>query len=263
MAQREAGNQIGVEKNSRGDVSLSIFILTFFSNRKKFCYWTWRIGAVLLLLFVLYQIKVFAQVWWWTEHNPSSSAFMDQRRSILQDKNPEAKLSHKWVEYERISNHLKRAIIAAEDSHFVDHEGFDWEGIQSAFDKNFKRGKIVAGGSTISQQLAKNLFLSNAKTPWRKGEEALITMMLERMMDKERIFEIYLNVIEWGDGVFGAEAAAKHYYGVSAANLSAAQAANLAAMIPNPRYYDRNRNARGLSRKTNIILRRMGEAELP
>lgn len=188
---------------------------------------------------------------------------MDQRRSIIQGKNPDANLRHKWVEYERISNHLKRAIIAAEDAHFVDHEGFDWEGIQNAFDKNLKRGKIVAGGSTISQQLAKNLFLSNAKTPWRKGEEALITMMLERMMDKERIFEIYLNVIEWGDGVFGAEAAAKHYYGVSAANLNSAQAAKLAAMIPNPRYYDKNRNARGLARKTNIILRRMGEAELP
>lgn len=188
---------------------------------------------------------------------------MDQRRMILQGKTPDAELSHEWVEYESISNHLKRAIIAAEDARFVDHEGFDWEGIQNAFDKNLKRGKIVAGGSTISQQLAKNLFLSNAKTPWRKGEEALITLMLERMMDKERIFEIYLNVIEWGDGVFGAEAAAQHYYGISAANLSAAQAAKLAAMIPNPRFYEKNRSARGLARKTNIILRRMGEAELP
>jgi monofunctional biosynthetic peptidoglycan transglycosylase len=237
--------------------------LIFSINRKKFWYWGWRIAAVLLLLFVLYQVKIFTQVWWWIDHNPSSSAFMDQRRSILQREDPEAELNHKWVKYERISNHLKRAIIAAEDSHFVDHEGFDWEGIQNAFDKNIKRGKIVAGGSTITQQLAKNLFLSNAKTPWRKGEEALITLMLERMMDKERIFEIYLNVIEWGDGVFGAEEAAKHYYGVSAANLSASQAAKLAAMIPNPRYYDKNRNARGLAKKTNIILRRMGEAELP
>jgi monofunctional glycosyltransferase len=232
-------------------------------NRKKLCYWAWRIGLALLLLMIVYQISVFARVWWWVDHNPSSSAFMDHRRGILRDKNPEATLRQQWVAYDRISNHLKRAIIAAEDAHFVDHEGFDWEGIQNAFDKNLKRGKIVAGGSTISQQLAKNLFLSNAKTPWRKGEEALITLMLERMMDKERIFEIYLNVIEWGDSVFGAEAAARHYYGTTAANLSAWQAAKLAAMIPNPRYYDKNRNARGLARKTNIILRRMGEAELP
>ncbi|MDE2117058.1 MAG: monofunctional biosynthetic peptidoglycan transglycosylase, partial [Betaproteobacteria bacterium] len=132
-----------------------------------------------------------------------------------------------------------------------------------AYEKNLKKGKIVAGGSTISQQLAKNLFLSTRRTPWRKGEEALITVMLEKMMDKQRIFEIYLNVIEWGNGVFGAEAAARHYYHVSAAQLSAGQAARLAAMVPNPRYYDKHREARGLLRKTDIILGRMSDAEIP
>ncbi len=237
--------------------------INFLPRQNKFWPWAWRIGAVLLLLFTLYQIWIFTHVWWWIDHNPSSSAFMDERRGILKEKNPDAKLRHQWIKYAQISNHLKRAIIAAEDANFVDHEGFDWEGIQNAFDKNLKKGKIVAGGSTISQQLAKNLFLSSGKTPWRKGEEAIITLMLEQQMDKERIFEIYLNVIEWGDGVFGAEAAAHYYYDVSAANLSAGQAAKLAAMIPNPRYYDKHRNARGLGRKTNIILRRMGEAELP
>ena len=121
----------------------------------------------------------------------------------------------------------------------------------------------MAGGSTISQQLAKNLFLSGSRSILRKGEEAIITLMLEALLDKQRIFEIYLNVIEWGDGVFGAEAAARHYYGISAARLSAEQAAKLAAMAPRPRFYDRNRNAPWLLKKTSIILMRMQSAEVP
>ena len=121
----------------------------------------------------------------------------------------------------------------------------------------------MAGGSTISQQLAKNLFLSTKRTPWRKGEEVIITLMLESMMDKERIFEIYLNVIEWGNGVFGAEAAARYYYRTTAAQLNSFQAAKLAAMVPNPRYYDKHREARGLMRKTDIILSRMDDVEIP
>jgi len=181
----------------------------------------------------------------------------------MQLKDPKAKLQHKWVPYKHISSHLKRALIASEDAKFVDHEGFDWEGIQKAYEKNMARGKIVAGGSTISQQLAKNLFLSTKRTPWRKGEEVIITLMLEAMMDKERIFDIYLNTIEWGNGVFGAEAAARHYYQISASQLSAEQAAKLAAMVPNPRYYDSHREARGLLRKTEIILRIMGGADIP
>jgi len=182
---------------------------------------------------------------------------------VMQDKNPDAELKHRWVPYAKISNNLKRALVAAEDAKFVDHEGFDWEGIQKAYEKNLKKGKIVAGGSTISQQLAKNLFLSTRRTPWRKGEEVIITLMLEAVMDKRRIFEIYLNVIEWGNGVFGAEAASRHYYGTSAARLSAYQAAKLAAMVPNPRYYDSHREARGMLRKTAIILGRMPYAEIP
>ncbi len=223
----------------------------------------WRFLLALMLLFVLYQLWLFAHVCWWTKFNPSTSAFMEDRLEVMQDKNPDAGLKHKWVPYDKISNHLKRALIASEDAKFVDHEGFDWEGIQKAYEKNLKKGKIVAGGSTISQQLAKNLFLSTKRTPWRKAEEVIITLMLESVMDKRRIFEIYLNVIEWGNGVFGAEAAARHYFGVSAAQLSAEQAARLAAMVPNPRYYDRHRQARGLLRKTMIILDRMPDAEIP
>lgn len=223
----------------------------------------WRLVFGLFALLVLYQLWLFAHIVWWIKFDPASSSFMEDRLEVMQDKNPKAELKHKWVDYNKISKNLKRALIASEDAKFVDHEGFDWEGIQKAYEKNMKKGKIVAGGSTISQQLAKNLFLSTKRTPWRKGEEVIITMMLEAVMDKQRIFEIYLNVIEWGNGVFGAEAAARHYFGVSAAQLSPEQAARLAAMVPNPRFYDRNRAAPGMLRKTFIILERMPYAEIP
>ena len=230
---------------------------------RVFLRWTGRVLIAAVALILLYQMWIFARIWWWVDHNPSDSAFMSARLDVLQEKKPDAMLRHQWVRYDRISVNLKRAIVAAEDAKFVDHEGFDWEGIQKAMEKNEKKGKIVTGGSTISQQLAKNLFLSSKRTPWRKAEEALITVMLEKMMDKRRILEIYLNVIEWGESVFGCEAAARHYYGVSAASLGPEQAARLAAMVPNPRFYDRNRNARGLMRKTGIILARMNSAEVP
>jgi monofunctional biosynthetic peptidoglycan transglycosylase len=223
----------------------------------------WRIVFGLFALLVLYQLWLFAHIVWWIKFNPASSSFMQDRLEVMQDKNPDAELQHKWVDYNKISKNLKRALIVSEDAKFVDHEGFDWEGIQKAYEKNMKKGKIVAGGSTISQQLAKNLFLSTKRTPWRKGEEVIITLMLEAVMDKQRIFEIYLNVIEWGNGVFGAEAAARHYFGVSAAQLSPEQAARLAAMVPNPRFYDRNRQAPGMLRKTFLILERMPDAEIP
>lgn len=225
--------------------------------------WSLRIGAALLAALFLYNLWIFGHIVYWRSFNPSASAFMTEQLARLQEEDPAAELRHKWVPYERISPNLKRALIASEDAKFVDHEGFDWDGIEAAFDKNLKQGRIVAGGSTISQQLAKNLFLSSKKTPWRKLEEAVITVMLEAVMDKRRIFEIYLNVIEWGNGVFGAEAAARHYYRSPAARLSAGQAAKLAAMVPNPRYYDEHRNAPGLARKTRIILRRMPFADTP
>jgi len=216
-----------------------------------------------VILLLLYQLWIFLHICWWIKFNPSTSAFMEDRLEIIQEKNPDADLKHRWVDYPNISNHLKRAVVAAEDAKFIDHEGFDWEGIQKAYQKNLKKGKIVAGGSTISQQLAKNLFLSTKRTPWRKIEEAVITVMLETVLSKRRILEIYLNVIEWGNGVFGAEAAARHYYKVSAAKLNANQSAKLAAMVPNPRFYDTHQSARGLLRKTNIISARMRYADIP
>jgi monofunctional glycosyltransferase len=225
----------------------------------------WLLWALALLCaaFVLVQARYAAHIWWWRDHPPRETAFMAMRLAELRERRPDARLAYHWVPYERISVELKRAMIAAEDAKFVDHEGFDWEGIQLALDKNYRKGRIVAGGSTISQQLAKNLFLSTQKSYWRKAEEALITVMLETILDKRRILELYLNVVEWGNGVFGCEAAARHYFGVGASALDAAQAARLAAMAPNPRYYERHPDARGLSRKIGIVLSRMPAAELP
>jgi monofunctional biosynthetic peptidoglycan transglycosylase len=212
---------------------------------------------------VLWLAWIVAHVAWYRTHAPGETSFMAQRMSEARAKNPKAQLRYQWVPYSRISPQLKRAMIAAEDAKFVDHEGFDWEGIALAMEKNQKRGRIVAGGSTITQQLAKNLFLSPTKSYWRKAEEAVITVLLEVMLPKPRIFELYLNVIEWGNGVFGAEAAARHYFGVAAAQLSTEQAARLAAMAPNPRFYERNPGAPGLNRKIGIIMARMPAAEVP
>jgi monofunctional biosynthetic peptidoglycan transglycosylase len=222
----------------------------------------WLIVLPLLLVLAL-QLYFFLQIAWWVEHNPTSTSFMRQQLAELQKKDPNARLKFEWVDYERISNNLKRAIIASEDANFSGHEGIDWDALQKAYEKNTKRGKVVSGGSTITQQLAKNLFLSGERSYLRKGQEVVIAYMLEYWMDKERIFEIYLNVVEWGGGVFGAQAAARHYYGVPAASLTASQAARLAVMLPNPRYYDAHRQSPYLVRRTGLILRRMGSAELP
>jgi monofunctional biosynthetic peptidoglycan transglycosylase len=222
----------------------------------------WLVLLPLLLVLAL-QLYFFLQIGWWVEHNPTSTSFMRQQLAALQKKDPNARLRFEWVDYERISGNLKRAIIASEDANFSGHEGIDWDALQKAYEKNTKRGKVVSGGSTITQQLAKNLFLSGERSYLRKGQEVVIAYMLEYWMDKERIFEIYLNVVEWGNGVFGAQAAARYYYGVPAASLSASQAARLAVMLPNPRYYDRHRQSSYLVRRTGLILRRMGSAELP
>jgi monofunctional biosynthetic peptidoglycan transglycosylase len=181
----------------------------------------------------------------------------------LERKSPGARLRYQFVPYERIAGSLKRAMIAAEDSKFVEHEGFDWDGIELAMEKNQQRGRIVAGGSTITQQLAKNLFLSGSRSWLRKGEEAVITVMLETILDKRRIFELYLNVIEWGNGVFGAEAAAQRYFGIPASQLSAEQAARLAAMAPAPRRFERNPDSAYLAGRVATILARMPSAAVP
>ncbi|MBP6095032.1 MAG: monofunctional biosynthetic peptidoglycan transglycosylase [Methyloversatilis sp.] len=218
--------------------------------------------AALVLLVLGYQLWVFGHLLWWTRFDPSETRFMSLRLSELRERRPDAELRWQWVPYERISVHLKRAVIAAEDDGFIDHEGFDWDSIQKAMEKNRKRGRSVVGGSTISQQLAKNLFLSPSRSYVRKGQEAIITFMMEAVMDKRRILEIYLNVVEWGDGVFGAEAAAQHYYRIPAVKLGPDQAARLAVMLPNPRKYEKQFGPR-LAAHASRIAGRMHRSQVP
>jgi monofunctional biosynthetic peptidoglycan transglycosylase len=220
------------------------------------------LGALLLAVFLV-QAWYFAHVLWLASHNPDATAFMQARLERMQETKPDARLRQQWVPYPRISGQLKRAVVAAEDAKFVDHEGFDWEGIQKALARNEKRGRVVAGGSTISQQLAKNLFLSGERSWIRKGQEAAITWMLEVALPKRRILELYLNVAEWGDGVFGAEAAAQYHFGVPAASLDAWQAAWLAAILPSPRRYGPGRSTPYAEKRAEIIRARMSSAQIP
>jgi len=237
-------------------------------QRLKNLFWNHRsfkgkIASVLFLLFFFYQLWILLHIILWTVINPGESAFMETRLEHLQEKDEKATLRHQWVNYNQISINIKQAVIAAEDAKFIDHEGFDWEGIEKAYEKNKRRKKIVAGGSTITQQLAKNLFLSNQRTPWRKAEETIITLMLETILSKQRILEIYLNVIEWGNNVYGIEAASQRYFSSHAKDLNSFQSAKLASMIPNPKYYERHQDASGLIERSGIILSRMNSAQVP
>ena len=225
--------------------------------------WGKRILLGALGLLLLWQLWLFGWVLWWKWNPPQMTRFMEIRLAELRVKQPHATLRHQWIAYQRISPQLKRAVVVAEDDLFTRHDGFDWKGIQTALEKNRQRGRIVAGGSTISQQLAKNLFLSPDKSILRKAQEAMLTVMIETLWSKQRILEVYLNVIEWGNGVFGAEAAARHYFGIGAHQLSAGQAARLAAMIPSPRRFDRLRDSPYLAERSETLLARMPGARIP
>ncbi len=225
-------------------------------------HWVRRGLLAVVLLFVAYQLWLLGHVLWWKWVPPAETSFMSLRLDELTGSQPDAELHYRWVPYDKISIHLKRAVIAAEDDKFIDHEGFDWEGIQKAIEKNQKKGRMVAGGSTISQQLAKNLFLSPSRSYFRKAEEAIITVMIEALWDKRRILEVYLNVVEWGNGIFGCEAAAQRYYRVPAAQLAPAQAARLAVMLPNPRKYEKSYGPR-LATHAARIQGRMQYSEVP
>ena len=226
---------------------------------KIFCY---GLGILVIAGFAV-QAWYFAHVLWWRAYEPASTAFMQARLERLHEKDPKAKLSHQWIGYERISMQLKRAVVAAEDAKFVDHEGFDWQAISKAIEKNEKKGRVVSGASTISQQLAKNLFLSGERSWLRKGEEAVITWMLESTLSKRRILELYLNFAEWGDGVFGAQAAARYHFGIDAVALSASQAAFLASILPSPRRYAPGRVTPYIAGRIETILARMPAAQIP
>ena len=242
----------------------------------------WILGLVALpfVLVLLLQLYFFAMTGWYSRFDPSSTAFMRSHMALVKDRSPGAQADFRWVPYARISDHLKRAVITSEDARFAEHEGVDWDAISKAYENNEKVGneKVgnakagtpkgrrragIKGGSTITQQLAKNLFLSGERSYVRKAQELVIAYMIEFWMSKQRILEIYLNVIEWGNGVFGAEAAARHYFNVPAAQLGPSQSAELAVMLPNPRYYDTHRGSSYLARRSAVIQRWMGDAELP
>ena len=222
----------------------------------------WALGAALAAV-LLVQAWFYAHILWWAREAPARTAIMERRLEQLRAKNPKATLRHQWVPYASISIELKRAVIAAEDAKFIEHEGFDWEAIQKAMEKNERKGRVVAGASTISQQLAKNLFLSGERSWVRKGEEAVITAMLEQAMSKRRILELYLNFAEWGEGVFGAEAAAHYHFGNSAKSLDEEQAAYLAATLPSPRRYDRGRRTAYIEGRMDTIRERMPKVQVP
>lgn len=195
--------------------------------------------------------------------NPTSTAFMELRVREARAQGRDLRPQQRWVAYSRLSPQLKRAVLVAEDSAFWQHDGLDFEQIRESFEYNLERGEFARGASTITQQLAKNLYLSPSRNPLRKLREVMIARRLEAVLSKRRILEIYLNVIEWGDGVFGAEAAARAHFRASASGLGAEQAALLAAAIINPRQLDPGQPSPRLLRRQRMLLRRMGRATPP
>ena len=249
--------------------------------------WLGLAAAALLALqlFFVARIAVMAVV------TPESTAFeRSEAWRVLTEKGA-LPWRQQWVPYAQISNNLKRAVIASEDDGFAYHDGVDWDALEKAWQKNAKADALaqaqaakqankkpsanpakappvikaakVVGGSTITQQVAKNLFLSGERTLLRKGQEFVLTMLLEALLNKERILEIYLNNVEWGEGVFGAEAAAQHYFHKPASKLSTLEAARLAVMLPRPKYFEKLPNSGYIAGRANVIAHRLGNAELP
>jgi len=222
----------------------------------------WAAALAVTALLAL-QFWFLAQIVWLRVEPPGQTAFMRVQLEALRQADPQARLVHQWVPSARISSHLQRAVIAAEDARFTMHDGVDWRAIEAAYARNRERGRITHGGSTITMQLARNLFLSGRRSYLRKAQEVVIAYMLDAVLSKERILELYLNVAEWGHGLFGCEAAARRYFGVSAAQLTPAQAARLAAMLPRPRFYEREPGSSALAARAAAIQRWMPAVALP
>lgn len=191
------------------------------------------------------------------KNNPVRTALMYQRAEEAQSSGKKFQLDQRWVPLSRMSQHLINAVIVSEDGMFYAHEGVDWYEVEESIKKNIEKGKAARGGSTITQQLAKNLYLSTSKDPVRKFRELIVTLRMERVLSKRRILEIYLNVIEWGNGIYGAEAAARKYFGKSAADVTREEAAQMAAVIPSPRRHAPNEASRYVERRSMIIMNRM------
>ncbi len=233
--------------------------------------WVFWVAAAMaaLQLFLLGRVAMMAAV------DPQSTTFQRSEAWRLSQSPKGLKWRQQWVPYAQIADHLKRAVIASEDGDFVNHDGVEWDAIEKAWQKNaqaeeqaLKRARAgravkIVGGSTITQQLAKNLLLSGERNLARKGQEFVLTLMLESLLSKRRILEIYLNNVEWGEGVFGAEAAAQHYFRKPASRLSAYEAARLSVMLPRPKFFEKLPNSAYLSGRSATIVARMGDSALP
>lgn len=242
--------------------------------------WLVLVLVALLAVQLYFVIHIAAMAWL----NPQSTSFQRSEAWRIAHEKGSLRWHQQWVAYSRISDHLKRAVIASEDDGFTLHEGVEWDALEKAWEKNAKaeqraasqrssaktapakpspKPPKVVGGSTITQQLAKNLLLSGERTLLRKGQELVLTWTLERLLSKRRILEIYLNSVEWGEGVFGAQAAAQHYFRKNAAQLSNYEAARLAVMLPRPKYFEKLPNSGYLASRADVIVGRMAQAELP
>ena len=232
-----------------------------------------RLVAVLLLAVACLQVWFAGRIALMRVVAPQSTSFQRSEALRLLSEKQQVAWAQAWVDDAQIATTLKRAVIASEDDSFAEHGGVDWEALKGAWKKNEKaqaraeaRGKAparIVGGSTITQQLAKNLFLSGERTLLRKGQELVLTLMLEGLLDKRRILEIYLNSVEWGEGLFGAQAAARHYFRVDAARLGPFEAARLAVMLPAPKRFERQPSGPYVLGRAGIILGRMNNAQLP
>ncbi len=228
---------MGKKKKKRTFLKVTIILLAFFVS-----------GAIAYIYFSIPDIESLKR------HNPKKTAFMEYREREWKRQGKKYRIQQKWVPISQISPYLIKAVLIAEDDKFWRHEGFDYEAMQKAMEKDIKAGKFKAGGSTISQQLAKNLYLSPSRNPLRKVAEAVITWRMEKVLSKKRILELYLNVAEWGDmGIFGIEAAAGHYYGKPASNLTPVESARLASVLPNPKRYNPAGDSKYVVNRSNLI----------
>jgi monofunctional biosynthetic peptidoglycan transglycosylase len=221
---------------------------------------TLKIGFIIVAIFLLVDIGRYVfipDVAELKKTNPIPSSFMEYRMAQWKEEGLDKNITQKWVKLKQISPYVIKAVLISEDDKFWNHDGFDTKGLEDAFERNLKEGKFSAGGSTISQQLSKNLYLDPSKNPIRKIKEAILTYRIENTLSKKRIIEIYLNVAEWGDGIFGIEAAARHYFHKSAKNLTAMEAAKLASVLPNPIIYNPIGNQKIVLKKANRLFKIM------
>lgn len=238
---------------------------------KAFWRWLAIVLCALLALQLFFVARIALAAWWDPQ---STSVQRSEMWRIWHQSAQQRPWQQQWVDYAQISPHLKRAVLTSEDDGFIDHDGVQWDAIERAWERNQKaleraqnrpnaKPVVMYGGSTITQQLAKNLLLSGERSFLRKGQELVLAHTLELFLSKRRILEIYLNNVEWGNGIFGAEAAARHYFGKSAAQLAPAEAARLAVMLPNPRHFEANPRSSYLNQRSNAIQRRMAGTALP